>query len=261
MKKNKMLLAALCCSGVIAWSLSGCSAKDASGAGASAAVESSIPETESAPETESGSEAENGGEAESKAAESAGAEAAAAGQTQGGAGEETEAPVSLELGKIWGEVTSIGEDQIVIDNQGEDVGTGEVVVQIDSERTKILEAVNGFPVALEDLSEGETVYVSIKPMMTMSLPPIVNAEAVICQGAQDAAAPEYVRVQEMEQLKDDSYLLTASDGSKYQVPADCEILPYLTRNIVTLADIEKGSACLLWTDEASEVQKIVLFAD
>lgn len=249
MKKNKMLIAVLFCSSAIAWSLTGCSAKETAGADVSQAVESSVSETETA----------SAAETESSADETD--EETADGQVQEGAASETEDPLLMELGKVWGPVLSVGEDQISIDNQAETAGKGEVIVQIDPEHTKILDAVDGFPVQIEDIQESETIYAYIKPMMTMSLPPIVIAEAVICQVPQDAAAPEYVRVQEMEQQKDDSYLLTISDGTQYQVPADCEIIPYLTRNLVRLTDVQRGSTCLLWTDGAAEVQKIVLFAD
>lgn len=246
MKKNnmnKMLVAALCCSSIIAWGVTGCSAKEAAGTNATQAVESSIPETETSSEAETSPETETSSEAELESSS------------------EADDSVSMELGKVWGQVLSVEEDRIYIDNQAEIVGKGEVAVQIDPENTRILDAVNGFPVQLEELNEGELIFVYIKPMMTMSLPPIVNAEAVICQVPHETAAAEYVRVQEMEMQKDDSYLLTASDGTRYQVPADCEIIPFLTRNMVRLADVQKGSTCLLWTDGETAVHKIVLFAE
>lgn len=251
MKKNKMLMAALCCSSVIAWGVTGCSAKEAAGTNASQTVESSIPETETSSEAETLSEAETSSEVELESNSRSELESSS----------EAEDPVSMELGKVWGQVLSVEEDRIYIDNQAEIAGKGEVAVQIDPEKTKILDAANGFPVQLEELNEGELIFVYIKPMMTMSLPPIVNAEAVICQVPHETAAAEYVRVQEMEMQKDDSYLLTASDGTQYQVPADCEIIPFLTRNMVRLTDVQRGSTCLLWTDGETAVHKIVLFAE
>lgn len=264
MKKNKMLMAVLCCSSVIAWGVTGCSAKETAGANASQAVESSIPKEEAASEAEleenSGAELGGSSGAEPEKSSQAAPESQTSVDRTEAVSEEDDA-VSMELGKVWGQVLSVEENRIYIDNQAEIAGKGEVVIQIDPEKTKILDAVNGFPVQLEDLKEGEIIFAYIKPMMTMSLPPIVNAEAVICQVPHETAAAEYVRVQEMEMQKDDSYLLTASDGTQYQVPADCEIIPFLTRNMVRLTDVQKGSTCLLWTDGETAVHKIVLFAE
>ena len=42
----------------------------------------------------------------------------------------------------------------------------------------------------------------------------------------------------MEEQSDGSYLLSGDNGIQYLVPADCEILPFLTRNVVTLQDVQ-----------------------
>lgn len=160
---------------------------------------------------------------------------------------------------IWGPVLSVGEHSITIDNRSGISYTGEMVLNIDPEATRVLDAVNGYPVALTDIREGETIYAYIGPAMTLSLPPMTTAETVICQIPQDFKVPSFLTVTSMEQQTDQSYVLKAAGNSVFQVPADCQILPYLTRNIVRLTDVEQGSQCLVWSDSQGNAQKIVLF--
>ncbi len=255
MKKHKMMIAAFCCGSAMIFGMTGCSSKKVSETVGNQAVESSVQETEETSKAETVSPETEGGKADvQKIPETVE-------DVKTGAENSAVDPAVMDIDRIWGQVLSVEEGRIVIDNQAEIASKGEVVITIDPEATRVLDAVNGFPVALEDLNEGEVVYAYIGPAMTMSLPPIVFAQAVICQVPQDIAAAEYVRVQEMEMQKDDSFLLTATDGTEYQVPADCEIIPYLTRNMVRLEDVQKGNACLVWTDGGTAVHKIVLFAD
>ncbi len=164
-----------------------------------------------------------------------------------------------EIPPIWGPVLSINEKTIMIDNQSGVSYSGEIVLNIDPEATRVLDAVNGFPVQLSDLKEGEIIYAYIGPAMTMSIPPMTTATTVICQIPQDFAVPSFLTVKSMEQQADESYVLTGTDGTVIQVPADCNILPYLTRNLVRLTDVEKGSQCLVWSGSDGHAEKIVLF--
>lgn len=164
-----------------------------------------------------------------------------------------------EMPPIWGPVLSVNGDTILIDNQSGVSFAGEIVLNIDPETTRVLDAVNGFPVQLSDLKEGEILYAYIGPAMTLSLPPMTTATTVICQIPQDFAVPSFLTVKSMEHQADESYVLTGTDGTVIQVPADCQILPYLTRNLVRLTDVEKGSQCLVWSGSDGQAVKIVLF--
>lgn len=66
-------------------------------------------------------------------------------------------------------------------------GMTEVVVNL-SEDTKILDAVNGFPVSVENLDDGEAVRVYTGPAMTLSLPPITNGILVLADAPQTPAS-------------------------------------------------------------------------
>lgn len=177
--------------------------------------------------------------------------------------EEESAPEEFlaETFPIWGPVLWVEDNQISIDNQSEFSSQGEIVLNIDPEATYVLDGLNGYPVEISDINKDEVIYAYIGPAMTMSLPPQTSAQAVICQIPQDTAAAQYVTVKDMEQQSDESYILTVADGTRYQVPADCQILPYLTRNIVMLSDVHSGSRCLIWSNDGETLVKIVLFAE
>lgn len=162
--------------------------------------------------------------------------------------------------RIWGPVLGTEDGSIRIDNQSGISFEGEIVLNIDKEHSRVLEGVNGFPVEVRDIKEGDFIYAYIGPAMTMSLPPMTTAEMVVCQIPQDKSAPGYVKVKSMQQQETGDWNLTATDGTVYHVPEDCQILPYLTRNIVRLEDVTDSSTCMVWTDAAGSVEKIVLFA-
>lgn len=163
--------------------------------------------------------------------------------------------------RIWGPVLSVEEGRVVIDNRSDVSFRGEMILSVDGEQTRILDAENGYPVELSELSEGEAVFVYIGPTAALSEPPIVSASLILCKIPDSLRVPDYVRVSAMEEQSDGSYFLSGDNEIQYLVPMECEILPYLTRNVVTLQDVQAGSTCLIWTDERRTAQKIVLFAD
>ena len=56
----------------------------------------------------------------------------------------------------------------------------------------ILDAVNGYPVLLDDLEDGSTVYAYVGPAMTMSLPPQATAHLILANIPEDFGVPQYV---------------------------------------------------------------------
>ncbi|MDO4267267.1 MAG: hypothetical protein Q4C73_02245 [Eubacteriales bacterium] len=175
----------------------------------------------------------------------------------GGPGVEKE--TQSELTKIWGTVLSVNDGSISIDNQSGNSSAGEVILHISDENTRILDAVNGYPVQLSDVKVGEVIYAYIGPAMTMSLPPQTTAEMIICQIPADYKAPDYITVKSMEKNADGSWTLTSTDETVYQIPADCTIIPYMTRQMVYLEGVEKGNQLLVWSDAENNGQKLVLF--
>lgn len=162
--------------------------------------------------------------------------------------------------RVWGPVLSVTADSITIDNRSENGCRGELILHLDGERSKVLDGENGYPVELTEVEVDDAVFAYIGQTMTLSLPAQVTAEVVFCDLPDSLRVPEFVTVTQMEQQSDGSYLMTTDTDQQYLVPENCEILPYLTRNLVTLADVQPDSTCMVWCDERLTAKKIVLFA-
>lgn len=158
-----------------------------------------------------------------------------------------------------GTVVSV-EDGCLTMNRQLDWGTDELIVQLTDD-TRILDAVNGYPVSVENLSEGEPVRVYSGMTMTMSLPPITNGIVILCDIPSDAGFPIYTDVQELKADENGGYILTTIDGTVVTVNDETILMPYLTRNIVCAEDMIPGTTILLWTDvmDPSTAGKIVIF--
>lgn len=162
---------------------------------------------------------------------------------------------------VWGEVIRVDENGISINNQSGNSMEGEIVIHVAEGATLVLDGENGFPVSLSEIQAGETVYAYIGPAMTMSLPPQTTAEMILCKVPADAKVPEYVVADTMEWQENGDWILTGKNGTVYQIPGNCPIIPYLTRNLVTLQDVTQGRELLVWSDAQNQGQKLVLFAE
>lgn len=180
-----------------------------------------------------------------------------------GPGVTAETPKLAESVVLWGTVIRVDKEnnRISLDNRAQGFPEGEIVLNISADNTRVLDAVEGLPVSLDDIMEGQIIYAYAPPVMTMSLPPITSPTMILCKIPADFRVPEYVTVSSMAKQEDGSYRLTSSNDTEYAVPADCSILPFLTRNMVYLENVTEGSKCLLWMNESNQVRKIVLFAD
>ena len=231
--------------GLALTSLTGCSATaDAGQTTTTAAVEVSAEEslTEAEGQTEAASAADDLTESESES--------------------EAGMLAQMEPLVVWGQVTGISKEnnKITINNQSGNSVKGEMVLNI-TEETKTVDAVDALPVDWSSIAEGDFIYTYIGPTMTMSLPPMTNAQLIISQIPADYKVPVFVKVSAMEMQEDRSYILTAVGGAEYTVPEDCPVQPYLVKMMVYLENIQEGDTALIWTDAENQVSKIVLFAE
>lgn len=179
----------------------------------------------------------------------------------GPSGESKEQDALMDMMRIWGTVVSVEDGRITIDNQSGTSFAGEIVLNISDEYTRVLDAVNGFPVQLSDIHEGEVIYAYIGPAMTMSLPPQTTPEMILCQIPADYRVPDYVEVKSMTWQENGDWVLVSTEGTTYQIPGSCPIIPYLTRNMVTLQDVTESRKLLVWQDAENNVQNLVLFPE
>lgn len=161
---------------------------------------------------------------------------------------------------VYGPVKEISEDSILIDNQSGVSSAGEMFLLVSSDTTKIVDAKEGIPVNLSDIAVDEIVYAYIGDAMTMSLPPQTSAELVLVVRGdlQKSDIPVYVEVESIEAQAEGERKVISADGGEYFLRENTSILPFKTKNIVTADDVQKGSKCLLWSDDSQNVTKLVL---
>lgn len=142
----------------------------------------------------------------------------------------------------YAEVLEAADDYIVVKTMD-----GEEIQFNTSELTQVIDANTVLPF---DLKERETdlVMVTYSNAMTMSIPPQAYAFAIIGNIKSEMGNPVYTIVEEVKEAEDGIVIVTENGLKEINVPANAEVSPYLTRNIVTLADIKAGSNVLLWYD-------------
>ena len=143
----------------------------------------------------------------------------------------------------------------------------EIILNI-SEETLIIDAVTGMPVRMEDINKEAAVYAWTSQAMALTLPGQTAAHVLVVNIPADFVVPQYVVINEIETDNNGNIIITDQDGIRYSAGENTVISPYLTRNIVSLQDLEKGRRCLVWVGNAASssepatytAEKIMLFA-
>ena len=172
----------------------------------------------------------------------------------------TEEGVEVDIPlKISGLIHSVDGNEIVADNQSENSAQGDMILMVDENSTFILDT-DGMPVDLADVKEGK-FEAYLGPAMTMSLPPQAFPYVVLVNIPEDAVVPQYLVAAGAAEEKDGKTILTATDGTEYEISADAQVVPYLTKNIVKLTDVVEGSECMVWQNADGVVEKVMVFAE
>lgn len=160
--------------------------------------------------------------------------------------------------RIWGTILSVSEEEIFVDNQSDASSSGEISLTVDWSQRRVLDAKTGLPVQESEVELG-SFEAYLGPAMTLSLPPQTSPVLVLVNIPEDSQAPQYAVTEDLAEEEDGTLLLTATDGRTYHLSADTQVSPFLTKNIVTLEDIEAGTECLFWLNGEDTVEKAVLF--
>lgn len=116
-----------------------------------------------------------------------------------------------------------------------------------SEQTAVLKA-DGTAALLADCKEGTTVTVYHSMATTFSIPPQSAALVIVLDGENPANAPLYGVVESVTEAEKGVEILTEDGLYLFYVTEDTRVIPYKTKNIVTLSDIQAGSRILAWAD-------------
>ncbi|MBE5040829.1 stalk domain-containing protein [Ructibacterium gallinarum] len=129
---------------------------------------------------------------------------------------------------------------------------GEYIMNV-SEETVWIDSENVTAFNPADLKENERVYVFHSPAVTASLPPQSAAIAVVRNIPQDAGCAMYHVVDKVTQAEDGSLqILTDNGGLILSADEKTDVVSYLTKNIVTLEDIQEGTRIMAWYSAVAE---------
>ena len=164
---------------------------------------------------------------------------------------------------VWGNLTWLDGGGLLLKNDS-DTALSEVVLH--GESIICLDAVTGDPMDIKSLKDGDTVYAWVSPVMTMSLPPQTTAYIILGNIPADYRVPQYYEITAAEVTGTDSSTqlptsveLTAAGGTVFTVTDDAALTPYLTRNIVTLADLVPGTRVLVWSSSSGGAERVLVF--
>ena len=247
MKKrfNRSVLMALAAVTVASGLLAGCGQKAAIG-GADAATEITIRDAE-LPESETAAETEAAEKESEVYIERFG------GDETGEEQESEDMYIDMQPVSKWGTIASVDVDnnrisfnsnEYMEDEAGNLTETVSEIILHVGKGTVILDGTTLMPVQLKDLGTEGTAYVWVSQAMTMSLPPQTTAQVIITNVPEDASAPMYVIAKEVERT-DEGIMITDQDGVVWRADQDTIVTPYLTRNIVTLDDIDAGTRMIV----------------
>lgn len=171
------------------------------------------------------------------------------------AGSKTPDPVLF-----YGTITKEQNQSFTMIQQNGAAAGNDVIIHT-TEETRILDAVTGYPVSWDQILDNSIAYAYVGPAMTMSLPPQTTAELVFVNVPADFKAPEYVITESLVLNQDgNSGTVTGTNGKTYTVPSGCQVIPFLTRNMVTLGELTPGRDFMIWTQSASDTAyRVVIF--
>lgn len=204
--------------------------------------------------------------------------AAASSETQGDA---PPAPIPATT-RVWGTLTKQENGSVRLQNSGEMDGVLNDVILRIHEDTLILNAVDGTPMALADLREGEMVYAYAGNAMTRSMPPQAAAVVILGRIPADFAVPTYYEVTDFSMIGTmmvENNLITATVRTdrgeelrfsltdkldeaglrQYILKDDVTFRAYGSKSGAAVTDLTPGTRILVWNDMAGKPREILVF--
>ncbi len=136
-----------------------------------------------------------------------------------------------------------------------EIGDGYILCEADmeiqlniSDDTVLIDSETMSAISLSDIKVNDKIQVEYSQAMTNSLPPQTTAY-VIAVNFEKGGSVNYVNVDDVKTEEDGTVVVTDNTNNMIlRILKDARTLPYRTKNIVKLADIQKGSKILAWFD-------------
>ena len=117
-----------------------------------------------------------------------------------------------------------------------------------SDDTVLIDSETMSAISLSDIKVNDKIQVEYSQAMTKSLPPQTTAY-VIAVNFEKGGSVNYINVDDVKTEEDGTVIVTDNTNNMIlRILKDACTLPYRTKNIVKLEDIQKGSKILAWFD-------------
>lgn len=165
----------------------------------------------------------------------------------------TETPQQLpERFLAYGTVVQVNEaDGKVVSYLVKNMEEAETIYHVD-ENTLYLDSGEALPTTNGEIKEGTRLYVYHGPAMALSLPPQTYAEAVVLNTPEDASCAHLHTAEKITKTETGVSILTDQGSLVLHLSADTQVSPWLTKNIVTAADIQEGDRFFAWYEAVEE---------
>lgn len=155
---------------------------------------------------------------------------------------ETTMPSSI---RVYGTVTEINGSQVTISNDNQDDPYSTIILNIN-EDTLILTAEDCKEKTLKDLQKGDILYAYVSPVMTRSLPPMSNAELILCQIPADMMVPTYAAITDVSSDPDGSLRITTDQELVCYINEDTVIKTLDGKKDLDSSALQSGNKILIW---------------
>lgn len=155
-----------------------------------------------------------------------------------------EAGAALSSIRVYGVVKEMQDGMIYIENDNPNDMYGQINLNV-TEETLILDAVDAETKTIADIEKGDTLYAYVSPAMTRSLPPMSNAELILCDIPQDIGVPEYAEIIAV-QNGENGISLETNREIIYHISEETEIIDFATGESADVSKITEGSKVLAW---------------
>lgn len=116
------------------------------------------------------------------------------------------------------------------------------------ESTVVMDNENVIPKNITDIKKGDKIYVIASRIETKSIPPQSPAYVILTDLDKKSPA-KYIKVESIEINEEGLAIVTDEDGEYIiRIGTDTVLLPYKTRNMISVNDIKKGSEFLMWSE-------------
>jgi len=143
--------------------------------------------------------------------------------------------------RINGKIINETETSVEIESDAD----GSTIVLLLDSRPYIADCVTGEAASLSDRTN-DSVSAYYGPITMQSFPPQANPVVIILNVPDDFIPPSYGRAEAVEKTADAVKVTLDGGGLVVLIGRDIPISPYLTRNLVSIDNIEIGSDLLLW---------------